>query len=77
MEIDLDEDCNIEYLDDDVIQIPSLNGSGRRYIRISMSGNEIDMVEWDKLWTIASKYERRIMSSFDFYEDGKDRMRVE
>ncbi len=77
MEIDLDDEDIVDSREDSESQLPRLKSSGRQYIRISVSGNEIDMVEWDRLWASGSKCEKRIMAYYDFYEDGKDRLRVE
>lgn len=44
--------------------------------KIPISGNEIDIDEWEKAFSIAEPYAKDIMNLFYFYEDDKDIMRV-
>lgn len=53
-----------------------LLNSRSRTSKIPVSGNEIDMNEWEKAFSVAEPYKKDIMNLFYFYEDGKDFMRV-
>ena len=48
----------------------------RRKGKIPVSGNEVDIDEWRRAFSIAEPYVADIMNLFYFYEDGKDFMRV-
>jgi hypothetical protein len=48
----------------------------RRRGKIPVSGNEVDIDEWKRAFSIAEPYVADVMSIFYFYEDGKDFMRV-
>jgi len=48
----------------------------RRKGKIPVSGNEVDIEEWRRAFSIAAPYVAEIMNLFYFYEDDKDVMRV-
>lgn len=50
--------------------------SRSRTSKIPVSGNEIDIDDWEKAFSIAEPYTKDIMNLFYFYEDGKDFLRV-